>query len=230
MAMTRIYLIRHAEAEGNIMRIFHGRHDGDISENGALQLEQLRERCRGLHFDAVYSSPLRRAFKTAQAADYYHGLPIILKDGLIEINGGCWEGCRWDDLPVLYPEENNWWLYEPWNFRVEGGETMKEVYDRIWETVTGIVRENEGLSVCVVSHGCAIRNFLCRAQGRPLEELMEVPWCDNTAISVIDFDEGLKPQITLLNDSSHLDEETSTFAKQDWWKTPGPSEGPEKPE
>jgi broad specificity phosphatase PhoE len=225
IAMTRIYLIRHAEAEGNIKRIFQGHYDGDISENGELQLERLRGRCKSLHFDAVFSSPLRRAYSTAQAAAYHQKLPVTTLDGLKEINGGCWEGCLWDDFPHLYPEQNRLWVNEPWNFQTEGGEPMRAVYNRVWETVIGIAKENEGRSLCVVSHGCAIRNFLCRAMGRPIEELNSVPWCDNTAVSIIDFDEELAPCIVLLNDATHLDETTTTIGKQDWWKEFEPAEG-----
>jgi probable phosphoglycerate mutase len=70
----------------------------------------------------------------------------------------------------------------------------------------------------VASHGCSIRNFLCRASGNPIERLNETDWCDNTAISIIDFDEHLQPTIVLMNDASHLPDETSTFAGQKWWK------------
>lgn len=216
--MTRIYLIRHCEAEGNIKRIFQGHTDSDISENGAMQLERLAERCRDYKFDAVYSSPLIRAFKTAQAADRHHGLPIIKDDGLMEIYGGHWEGVRFDMLPVIYPEEFKNWEQAPWKFRTADGEPMTHVYDRIWNTITGIVKQNAGKTVCVVSHGCAIRNFLCRAMGLPIEKLGSVEWCDNTAVSVIDFDESLGTNIVLANDSSHLDDSLSTIKKQDWWK------------
>lgn len=216
--MTRIYLIRHAEAEGNLRRVFQGHYDGDVSENGLKQLERLSERCRSLPFDAVYASPLRRALKTAQSANRYHGLPITTLRELRELYGGLWEGLRWETFPEDFPEENRCWVNEPWNFRAPGGESMRELYDRVWSAVTGIVRQNVGKTVCIVSHGCAIRCFLCRALGKPLEQLNSIPWCDNTAVSVIDFDEDLAPRVVSLNDASHLDEETTTLGKQDWWK------------
>ena len=40
--MTTLYLVRHAEAEGNIKEFFQGRIDTEISENGRKQLELLR--------------------------------------------------------------------------------------------------------------------------------------------------------------------------------------------
>lgn len=216
--MTRLYIIRHAEAEGNIMRIFQGRLDADISENGARQLEELRERFKTVKFDAVYSSPLIRAYKTAQAADFYRGLPIKKLDGLAEIDGGRWEGEKWDEIPELFPDENDAWVNEPWNFAPQGGETMRNVYDRVWKAVLGIVKENPGRTVVVTSHGCAIRNFICRAKGLPLERLREIEWFENTAVSTVEFDDDFTPRVVSLNDSAHLGDELGTLSKQDWWQ------------
>ncbi len=218
LMMTRVLLVRHCEAQGNFKRVFQGHTDAEISENGKVQLELLSVRCRNMEIDAIYSSPLKRAYQTAEAVNTYHRLPIQIDAGLIEIDGGCWEGQLWEKLPELYPEDARAWNARPCDFAPEGGEPMRSVYDRIWNAVTGIVRKNPGKNICVTSHGCAIRNFLCRAMGKPIEELNDVDWCDNTAISIIDFDEGMNPHIVLLNDSSHLTEETSTFAKQEWWK------------
>lgn len=216
--MTRILLVRHCEAEGNHKRVFQGHTDAAVSENGRRQLELLALRCRNMDIGAMYSSPLRRAYETAQAINEYHHLPIRTDAGLIEIDGGVWEGKPWEKLPELYPDDAKAWNARPWDFAPEGGEPMRHVYARIWDAVTGIVKQNPGKTVCVTSHGCAIRNFLCRAMGKPIEELNDVDWCDNTAISIVDFDEQLRPEIVLLNDASHLTEEVSTFAKQEWWK------------
>lgn len=216
--MTKITLIRHCEAMGNYHRVFQGMTDAEISENGKKQLELLSVRCRNMDFAAMYSSPLRRAYQTAQAANRYHQLPIIIEPGLVEINGGEWEGIPWADLPARYPRETEAWNTYPHAFQAPNGESMQQVYDRIWNTVLSIARKEQGRHVCAVSHGCAIRALLCRAQGLPLEALNTVDWCDNTAISVIVFDDDFQPHIERMNDASHLTEEVSTFAKQNWWR------------
>lgn len=216
--MTRIILIRHAEAEGNIRRIFQGHIDGDVSENGLRQLECLAERCRLYHFDAVYSSPLMRARKTAEAANRYHGLPIETMDALMEINAGHWEGRAFADLPELFPEEFRLWEENPGAFAVEGGESMREVYDRTWNAIGRIVAAHPDETVCVVSHGCAIRNLLCRSYGKALSQLNTVNWCDNTAVSIIDYTPDMRSRVVLANDSSHLGASLSTLLKQDWWQ------------
>lgn len=156
--------------------------------------------------------------KTAQAANRHYGLEIKLDARLAEIHGGCWEGKRWGDFPALYPQESYLWNQEPWKFHPDGGESMAEVYSRIWEAATEIAARHFGQSVLIASHGCAIRNLLCHAHGWPIERLNDVDWCDNTAISVIVFDRSMQPEILLENDSSHLAEHLSTFAKQSWWR------------
>ena len=58
--MTIIYLIRHAEAEGNLYRRIHGWYDALVTENGLRQIQALEQRFQGEHFDAVWSSDLYR--------------------------------------------------------------------------------------------------------------------------------------------------------------------------
>ena len=216
--MTTIYLVRHCEAYGNIARVFQGHIDSDISDNGAVQLQRLAERFRDIPLDAVYSSPLRRARKTAEAIDTYHHLPIVLDDDLMEINGGRWEGQLWAELPVLYPEESEHWAHRPWMFAPADGEPMAAVYARMARALTSIAAAHPAQTVAVASHGCAIRNALCWAKGWPIERLGEVAWCDNTAVTVLELDEKLTPRVICENDNSHLDSEVSTLEKQSWWR------------
>lgn len=215
---TRLILVRHCEAEGNFRRLFQGSTDAPVSEKGRVQLDLLSVRCRNMAIDRIYTSPLRRARETAEAVNRYHHLPVEVRDGLREIDGGEMENQPWEDFPRLYPEQAAHWNKEPWLFCPPGGEPMRHVYDRIWNTILEIMRENPGRTVCAASHGCAIRNFLCRASGWPIERLNEMDWCDNTGLSIVDFDGDLRPHIVLMNDASHLTGDTSTFATQDWWK------------
>lgn len=215
---TTMYLVRHCEARGNIDRVFQGHYDADISDKGRLQLDKLAERFRGIHLDAVYSSPLKRAIKTAEAVNRHLGLPIALDARLEEINGGHWEGVHWDELPVRFPLEYDDWLKRPWLFKPAEGEAMTAVFDRMKRVLTEIAAANKGKMVAVASHGCAIRNALCWLKGYPLERINQVDWCDNTGVSLLEFDEQLRPSILYENDSSHLGDELATITKQAWWQ------------
>lgn len=215
---TKIIVIRHCEARGNIDRVFNGHYDGDITENGGRQLERLAQRMQTVRLDALYSSPLLRARKTAAAANFGKNLPLNIESGLMEINGGVWEGKRWKDFPAIFPADSEAWNLHPWDFAPEGGEAMRALYERIGKTVTALARANRGKTICCVSHGCAIRNLLCYAKGWQIERLNDVQWCDNTALSVLELDENDRLTLKLENDASHLTEELSTLNNQSWWK------------
>ena len=213
-----LYLVRHCEAEGNLNRIFHGNYDSDITENGRRQLEQLALRFAGARIDALYSSPLRRAKKTAEAVGRGKDLEIKICPGLIEINGGSLENRPWKDFPLLSESEAYNWVYKPAEVRMPEGETMRDLYDRIWDALSGIMNtEADSDIVAAVSHGCAIRAFLCGALGWGIERLGDVEWCDNTAVSKLLFD-GESFSVVYMNDSSHLDSSLSTLKKQNWFR------------
>ena len=63
--MTRIYIIRHAEAEGNLYRRIHGQYDSLVTPLGYRQIQALEKRFQDIHLDAVYSSDLFRTCKGA---------------------------------------------------------------------------------------------------------------------------------------------------------------------
>lgn len=84
--MTKIYLVRHAEALGNVREFFQGRTDCEVSERGEKQLECLAEHFKNIPIEAIYSSPLKRTLSTAAAVNKYHDLPIQKYEGLIELS------------------------------------------------------------------------------------------------------------------------------------------------
>ena len=65
--MTRIYLVRHAQSEGNLYRRAHGRYDSLVTPQGYAQLEALKRRFADIPVDVVYASPLFRTRTTAAA-------------------------------------------------------------------------------------------------------------------------------------------------------------------
>ena len=150
--MTTLIFVRHCEAEGNIKRIFHGRTDSQISENGQCQLELLSRRFENISYDYIYSSPLNRTMLTAQAVNKTLNLPIEKYEKIIEINGGHWEGELWRDLPSLYPEEANDWANAPHNFHPVNGESMHEVRQRMIDAAKELAAKHEGKTVVCVSH------------------------------------------------------------------------------
>lgn len=216
--VTKLYLIRHCEALGNINGTFQGSIDEDITEKGQRQLDKLAVKCKDIPFDVIYSSPLIRAVKTAQAANKHHGLEIITDSAFSEINGGEFEGVKWEELPVLFPDTYNKWRNDFAKFATEKGEAMTDVYRRVSLGAMKAVRENKGKTVLIVSHGCAIRNLCCYLRGFSLEKISGCEWVDNTGICRYDFEEDLKPTEIFVNDCAHIMNDPSTVPHQMFWR------------
>lgn len=215
--MVRLYLIRHAESMGNVEEFFQGSLDVEVSPKGLKQLEELKERFKNnIKLDKIYTSPLKRAVKTALYVNYYQHLDLIRIPELAEINAGGFEGKKWSDLPVLYPQEFHDWKENQENFQSPNGESMKDVYNRMVSAMNKIISESRDKTIAVISHGCAIKTYQCYLMGKSLSYMSQIGWADNTSVSEIIFDDDSKPDIIYLNDSSHLSEENSTLKYSQW--------------
>ncbi len=202
--MTYIYLIRHCEAMGNLKRVFQGSTDCDISETGAKQLEYLKERFKNIRLDAVYSSPLIRARKTAEAVACGKGLEIITRRNLTELCGGVVEGRPFQEAFNSIPGLADTWNNHPQDFAPEGGEAMRNAYVRIYDEITELVRINRDKTVAAVSHGGVLRCLMCRVLYNDINRLKDVPWCENTAVTLLKIDDSDKIGVEFFNDYSHV--------------------------
>ncbi len=209
--MVKIYLIRHVKAEGNVKGFIQGRVDTQVMGEGLLQLDALAERFRSIPIEAVYTSPLKRAVSTAEAVNRYHSLPIIRDEGIIEIDFGKMEGCSKDELYTRFPVESEIWDNCINKFAAPDGESSGQVYDRMSAAMNRIAGENIGKTIAVVSHGMAIKAYLNFAAGIKWENYEDPGWSDNSAVSLIEYDDELRPHIIFKNDSSHLQKQEAVL-------------------
>lgn len=205
---TTIYLIRHAQAAGNHERRFQGRTDTALTEKGRLQAAALAKRFAGTALTAVYTSPLVRAAETAETLAAPHGLRPIVREGLIEIDGGDFENRLFSELELEYTELFGQFLNEPHIFPGAGaGESMRTVRERMELEIMRVARENAGGTVAAVSHGAAIRACLSFLMGLPFERLSDVAWGFNTSVAKIVFEADFSPCVEYCGDISHLPDE-----------------------
>lgn len=215
--MTTIYMIRHAEAEGNLYRIVQGQLNSYITPRGHRQIAALAERFKDVQLDALYSSDLRRTQTTAGAITKYHDLPMQLDKRLREIDLGVCEGMSFGDMYRFDPEQMDNFNNDPAQWRAEGAETFDECTRRILGVVTEIAQANDGKTVAVVSHGMVTRSLLAYLLNVKSRDIPSLPHGDNTAVSKLIYADG-KFTVEYYNDNSHLPPELSTFARQSWWK------------
>ena len=155
--MTTVYMVRHAEAEGNLYRRVHGWYNSLITDNGYRQIAALRGRFADIHIDAVYSSDLFRTMTTAKAVYLSHGLELHTDPGLREISLGAWEDKPWGELERCDAMNLIRFNHSSPDFRVEGGETFAQVQARLKGTVLRLAAAHPGQTIALFSHGTAIR-------------------------------------------------------------------------
>lgn len=185
-----------------------------LSEKGRRQARLAGEALSGERIDAIYSSPLSRAFETAEiiARETRFSGEVSPVPGLMERAGGLLEGTTSEQRLAQNPELMRKFLSIPEEERwpLVGAETDEEVLERFEEAVAYIRgRHGDGERVLIVSHGGSMRAFLRRVFGPgALPGAQRLP---NTSISRIEWStNGLQPRLLQLASTGHLPEEDAT--------------------
>ena len=164
MPHTRIYLVRHAETEWNAEARCQGRADAPFSALGEQQLASLAASLTDVEFTAAYTSPLRRAQKTAEAILAGTGLRAATVPELAELDYGERQGSLFEEWPAeLFAK----WRSEPWSVSFLGGESLHDVKARAVAALRRIVAAHPGETVLVSSHGHVNRVLLLELETSP---------------------------------------------------------------
>ena len=151
--MTRLILIRHGQSEANELNVFAGNYDIELTELGCNQAEcTAKYIAENYKVDKVYASDLKRAFKTAQIIAEKFGLEVIPEKGFREIFAGEWEAVKFDELSEKYPEDWDKWRNDLGNSRCTGGESVRELGERVINTLKKVAEENDGKTIVIGTH------------------------------------------------------------------------------
>ncbi len=201
MKMTKIYLVRHGQSEANLKDVFLGQENMDLTELGHEQAERTAEYLKNIHIDKIYASDLTRAYQTSEHTAKKKNLPITKNEGIREIRAGKWEILPFRDIPVLYPEDWKVWIDNIGHSRCTGGESVAEVQERVTREIEKLARENDGKTICLFSHATPIRTFVCRIEGKTLDEIKDRPWPSNASVTEVDYENGIFKLIKYSEDS-----------------------------
>lgn len=216
--MTKIYLIRHAEAEGNVFRRLQGQYDSFVTPNGRKQISALCERFRSIMIDAVYSSDLSRTQLTASAIYAPKGLKLHTDARFRELSVGAWENLPFGWLDHSDPERNHDFSHRPEIWHVEGSERFETYTARFLEAMEELAQKHDGQTIAIVSHGMVLRGVLQRLFYP--NDRNAVAHCENTAVTCLNYENG-DYTLEFLNDASHIPHEISTLGRQMWWRGDG---------
>jgi broad specificity phosphatase PhoE len=162
--MTAIIIIRHGETDWNIEGRYQGQADPPLNQRGFDQAYKLAEKLTKFNLDLVYSSPLQRAYQTAQIiVDHLH-LPLHTDVRYSEIDQGDWQTRLRSEIEDLYPDLFRRWETEPWEVTPPGGEHLSEVQSRVYTAIDNLIDRYPDQRVGLVTHRIPIALIKIRYQ------------------------------------------------------------------
>ncbi len=172
---TQFIVARHGETAWNAEGRIQGHLDSPLNEEGLAQALLLSDRLAREPFSHLYSSDLGRALQTAQPiAD--HSRRRVLTDGrLRERNLGVFQGLTGAECERRFPEHYARFRARDPDHVIPGGESARQVYERVSAAFTVLAREHIGARVVVVTHGGVLDALYRFVQGAPLERPRDFP-------------------------------------------------------
>jgi probable phosphoglycerate mutase len=205
----RLIIVRHGESEWNRIHRYQGQLDAPLSELGLQQADALAERLKHEPLDIIYSSPLQRAAKTAQAIAQHHAnVPFVYADELLEIHHGEWQGKYAHEIAEQYAEGLREWRAHPTRAQMPGGESFSNILKRTLDFRERIYAQHQDQTVLVSTHDVIVKILVADALGMNMDRINRI-WVTNASISVIEYGEDL-PYLVSLSEASHLGTLAST--------------------
>jgi len=197
-----LILVRHGETPFNRERKVQGITDMELNDSGLRQAHQLALALKDHEIHQIYSSPLKRACKTAEAINQFHNVPIHRRSGLMEMDQGDFEGLSFKELMACEKDFLRKWIADPAMTKMPNGESFIEVQERAWNAIEDIIMQDE--NALVVSHNFTIAAILCKIKCVDLS-LFRDSCVETASKTIVQFTNGVG-KIGLFNDRSHLDE------------------------
>jgi broad specificity phosphatase PhoE len=211
-----LLLVRHGQSTANAKGIWQGQMEFPLSERGRAQASLAGLGLSGEQFEGLYSSPLSRAFETAEIIRDRTGFAgeVVPVDGLSERYGGILQGHTWAEQEQRNPELAKKFLAIPEEERwaLVGAETDEEVIARFEDALSSIrVLHPGGARIVVVSHGGVMRAFLRKLFGPQV--LPGAQRAANASITRLQWDE-LGPRPLEVASTAHLAEDPGLSAME----------------
>ena len=203
-----IYFIRHGETDWNKEGRLQGRVDIPLNEAGKKAARLTREGLDAVVFDVAFSSPLQRAYETAELVLEGRSVPVFRDERLTEVGFGIYEGVKrseWDD------NIKNFFLKSEQYSPKGDGESIEEVLKRESEFLHELF-ENEAYkdsTILVSSHGAALSGLLTVIKGNAIADFWAGGLHKNCGISIVKVEDGtinILQEAILLYDEERMKE------------------------
>lgn len=201
-----LYFLRHGQTPCSRLNLFCGSgQDTELTEDGLEMGRAFASAYSGRPWNAIYSSPLQRTRITAETIARDAGATIELREELMEIGYGQWEGRTIEEVDREHHDDYIRWQADPAWHAPTGGEPAGEIARRGLKVVEEITERFPSGEVLVVSHKATIRIILCSLLGIDVGRFRYRLACPVGSVSTVEFSMH-GPLLRTLADRAHLDE------------------------
>ena len=199
--MTKIILIRHGETEWNVGEVFRGRIDVELNETGIREAELLAKYLSDSRITAIYSSPLKRALRTAEIIASHHDVEVEIAPELIDCDFGEWQGLSLQTVADRYKQLYAEWVKNPHLVKMPAGESLDDVRRRAIRLVDSLLAKYEG-TIVLVSHRVVNKVLICALLALDGSHFWNIK-VDTAGITIFTYEDG-KFVLIKHNDTSFL--------------------------
>jgi probable phosphoglycerate mutase len=175
MSVTDFIVIRHGETAWNAQGRIQGHLDSPLNEEGLAQALMVGERMAHERFDALYSSDLGRALQTVQPIADRTSHAIVRNPRLRERHLGVFQGLTSAECERTHPADYRRFHSRDPEHVVPGGESIRQVFERVSGEFADLARKHAGASVVVVTHGGILDALYRFARQVPLHQPRDFP-------------------------------------------------------
>ena len=170
----KLIFIRHGQTDWNVQGKIQGSYDSELNDTGIKQAMNLSEKLLNLNykFSKIYSSPQKRALKTAEILSKSSNVDYISVKDLQEMNMGKWEGLSWKEVEENYPNEYKEWYLNRRYTKTPDGESYQDMLERVLKAIHKIINENNE-DVVIVSHSAIIMCLQCYVTNTPFNDMLK---------------------------------------------------------
>lgn len=201
-SLTRAILIRHGQTVWNKGDRFRGQIDLDLDDVGLMQAQAIASRVGHWPVSHLFSSPLKRAWQTAQAVADLMGLQTQQLDGLNDINYGQWQGRTPAEVAAEQPALYHQWRTQPNLVIFPEGESLDQIRIRATTALEDLLAKYPGETMVVVSHKVVCKLLVLHVLGLDTSHFWNVEQ-DNGAINILEVRNNMLVA-ALVNDTCHL--------------------------
>lgn len=183
----KLYMIRHGETEWNRQKLLQGQSDVPLNDYGRELAKVTADAIKDIPFDKVYSSPLCRAFETAQILAGKYG--IQTDDRLKEICFGAGEGVKSETLGDTF---SNFFFAPEKYIPPQGGETYEELRQRASDFLKDKIFPNreKNQNVLIVAHGAVNKALMLVLKNLEIKDIWKGEFQKNCCVNAYDLKHG----------------------------------------